>query len=61
MEIMLSSFEKCAGVSEWSIRKPPQFTETPKFTKKIQNNKNYKKINKIINLHKIVVSLAVFS
>jgi len=61
MEIMLSSFEKCAGVSEWSIRKPPQFTETPKFTKKYKITKITKKINKIINLHKIVVSLAVLS
>jgi len=43
MEIMLSSFEKCAGVSEWSIRKPPQFTETPKFTKKYKITKITKK------------------
>jgi len=44
MEIMLASFDKCAGVSEWSFCKPPQFIKTPKFpkknTQKIENYKN---------------------
>jgi len=42
MEIMLASFDKCAGVSEWSFRKPPQFIKTPKFTKKHKKIENYK-------------------
>ena len=42
MEIMLSSFDKCAGVSEQSFRKPPWFTKIPKFTKKTKNTKQQK-------------------